>query len=83
MLLAAVTLNGFAHAGELHVAARVCDADRVREALLRHPALNEKKDAEGRTAVEAAVALLKSIQATMIGIPLLFSSRCFLIEFLH
>jgi uncharacterized protein len=33
-----------AHAGELHQAARVCDADRMRQLLSRHPSLNETDD---------------------------------------
>jgi ankyrin repeat protein len=37
-LLASVALT---HAGELHQAARVCDADRMRQLLSRHPSLNE------------------------------------------
>lgn len=51
MLLASLTL---AHAGELHQAARVCDADRMTELLSRHPPLNET-DEHGMTPLHIAI----------------------------
>jgi ankyrin repeat protein len=50
-LLASLAL---AHAGELHQAARVCDADRMRQLLSRHPSLNET-DENGMTPLHIAV----------------------------
>jgi ankyrin repeat protein len=44
----------FAHAGELHQAARVCDADRMRQLLSRHLLLNET-DENGVTPLHIAV----------------------------
>jgi uncharacterized protein len=43
-----------AHAGELHQAARVCDADRMRQLLSRHPSLSEL-DENGVTPLHIAV----------------------------
>jgi hypothetical protein len=43
-----------AHGGELHQAARVCDADRMRQLLARHPPLNDADDA-GMTPLLIAV----------------------------
>jgi ankyrin repeat protein len=43
-----------AHAGELHQAARVCDADRMRQLLSRHPSLNET-DENGMTPLHIAI----------------------------
>src|SRR5580704_14824566 len=50
-LLASLAL---AHAGELHQAARVCDADRMRQLLLQHPSLNET-DENGMTPLHIAI----------------------------
>jgi uncharacterized protein len=50
-LLASLAL---AHAGELHQAARVCDADRMRQLLSRHPPVNET-DENGLTPLRIAV----------------------------
>ena len=50
-LLASFALT---HAGELHQAARVCDADRMRQLLSRHPPLNEM-DENGVTPLHIAV----------------------------
>ncbi|HEV8037324.1 MAG TPA: ankyrin repeat domain-containing protein [Bryobacteraceae bacterium] len=43
-----------AQAGELHQAARVCQADRMRELLSRHPSLNET-DENGMTPLHIAI----------------------------
>jgi ankyrin repeat protein len=43
-----------AHAGELHQAARVCQADRMRQLLSRHPPLNET-DENGMTPLHIAI----------------------------
>jgi ankyrin repeat protein len=43
-----------ARAGELHQAARVCDADRMRQLLSRHPSLSEL-DPNGMTPLNIAV----------------------------
>jgi len=43
-----------AHAGELHQAARVCQADRMRQLLSRHPPLNEL-DESGVTPLHVAI----------------------------
>jgi len=51
VLLASFAL---ARAGELHQAARVCDADRMRQLLSRHPSLNEL-DEKGMTSLNIAV----------------------------
>ena len=50
-LLASLAL---AHAGELHQAARTCDADRMRQLLSLHPPLNET-DENGMTALHIAI----------------------------
>ena len=50
-LLASLAL---AHAGELHQAARACDADRMRQLLSRQPSLNET-DENGMTPLHIAV----------------------------
>src|SRR5215471_5912747 len=50
-LLASLAL---AHAGELHQTARVCDADRMRQLLSRHPSLNET-DEDGMTPLHVAI----------------------------
>ncbi|MGH9630041.1 MAG: ankyrin repeat domain-containing protein [Bryobacteraceae bacterium] len=50
-LLASLAL---AHAGELHQAARVCDEDRMRQLLSRHPSLNET-DENGMTPLHIAI----------------------------
>ncbi|MCI0366423.1 MAG: ankyrin repeat domain-containing protein, partial [Phycisphaerales bacterium] len=50
-LLASLAL---AHAGELHQAARACDADRMRQLLSRHPSLNET-DENGMTPLHIAI----------------------------
>lgn len=50
-LLASLAL---AHAGELHQAARLCDADRMRQLLSRHPSLNET-DENGMTPLHIAI----------------------------
>jgi uncharacterized protein len=50
-LLASLAL---AHAGELHQAARVCDADRMRQLLSRHPSLNET-DENGMTPLHIGI----------------------------
>jgi cytohesin len=50
-LLASLAL---AHAGELHQAARACDADRMRQLLSRRPSLNET-DENGMTPLHIAV----------------------------
>ena len=42
------------HAGELHKAARVCDADRMRQLLSKHPSLSEM-DENGMTPLHIAV----------------------------
>lgn len=49
-----------AHAGELHQAARVCDADRMRQLLSRHPSLNET-DENGMTPLHIAVDSRKTV----------------------
>ena len=50
-LLASLALT---HAGELHQAARVCDADRMRQLLSRHQSLNET-DESGMTPLHIAI----------------------------
>jgi ankyrin repeat protein len=50
-LLASLAL---AHAGELHQAARLCDADRMRQLLSRRPSLNET-DENGMTPLHIAI----------------------------
>ncbi len=50
-LLASLAL---AHAGELHQAARACDADRMRQLLSQDPALNET-DEGGKTPLHVAI----------------------------
>ena len=50
-LLASLAL---AHAGELHQAARVCDQERMRQLLSRHPSLNET-DENGMTPLHIAI----------------------------
>jgi ankyrin repeat protein len=50
-LLASLAL---AWAGELHQAARVCDADRMRRLLSRHPSLNEM-DENGMTPLHVGI----------------------------
>lgn len=50
-LLASLAL---AHAGELHQAARACDADRMRQLLSTHPSLNEA-DENGMTPLHIAI----------------------------
>src|SRR5713226_8509934 len=44
----------FAQAGELHQAARVCEPDRMRQLLSRHPSLNET-DENGMTPLHIAI----------------------------
>src|SRR4051794_37411071 len=51
MLLASFAI---AHAGELHQAARVCDADRMRQLLSQHPSVNET-DENGMTPLHIAI----------------------------
>jgi uncharacterized protein len=50
-LLGSLTL---AHAGQLHQAARTCDADRMRQLLSRHPSLDET-DENGMTPLHIAI----------------------------
>ena len=54
----------FAQAGELHQAARVCQADRMRQLLSRHPSLNET-DENGMTPLHIAI---DSRQTTCVGL---------------
>ena len=49
-----LVLLAFAQAGELHQAARVCEPERMRELLSRHPLLNEK-DENGMTPLHVAI----------------------------
>ncbi len=51
---ALVASFALAYAAELHQAARVCDADRMRQLLSRHPSLNEL-DEKGMTPLNIAV----------------------------
>ncbi len=44
----------FAQAGELHQAARVCEPDRMRQVLSRHPSLNET-DENGMTPLHIVI----------------------------
>jgi ankyrin repeat protein len=53
-IVALLASFSFAHAGELHQAARVCDADRMRQLLSRRPSLNET-DENGTTPLNIAV----------------------------
>jgi uncharacterized protein len=52
--LALLASFALAHAGELHQAARVCDADRMRQLLSGHPSLGEM-DENGMTPLHVAV----------------------------
>jgi ankyrin repeat protein len=53
-IIALLASFALARAGELHQAARVCDANRMRQLLSRHPPLNEADD-NGITPLNIAV----------------------------
>jgi ankyrin repeat protein len=53
-VIALITSFLCAHAGELHEAARACDAERLGQLVSRHPSLNEI-DENGMTALNIAI----------------------------
>lgn len=53
-IIALLASFALAQAGELHQAARMCDADRMRQLLSRHPSLNET-DENGMTPLHIAI----------------------------
>lgn len=54
LLVALYAAATFAQGGELHEAARACDADRMRELLAGKPSVDQK-DADGLTPLHAAI----------------------------
>ena len=53
-IVAVLALFPLVNAGELHDAARVCNQDRMRQILVRHPSLNERDD-NGMTPLHVAI----------------------------